>query len=122
MTGAGADCVAGRIDGAAVTRENARQPSATKISEMSLKVIFMKYESCRTSELTRRREFTHHSLLITHNCIHASAARVQRFVGRFNIQNVLRQITETLQSLRTHAPGMVVRRCLSLSWDKVSLY
>src|SRR4030095_11944899 len=39
-----------------------------------------------------------------------------------NIQYIFRQLTETLQSLRTHAPGMVVRRCLSLSWDKVSLY
>src|SRR5437879_4472512 len=44
------------------------------------------------------------------------------FLDVSNIQNILRQITETLQSLRTHAPGMVVRRCLSLSWDKVSLY
>src|SRR5687767_1415033 len=47
MTGAGADCVAGRID-TAVTRETAKQPSAMKISDMSLRVIFMKYESCRT--------------------------------------------------------------------------
>src|SRR5687768_12322220 len=38
---------------------------------------------CRlTSELTGRCEFTHHSLLITHHCIQAPAARVQRLVRR----------------------------------------
>src|SRR3569832_593634 len=75
----------------------------------------------RTIELTRRCESKHlrRTKQVTK---HAYAARVHDFLNVSNIQNKQRQITETLQGLRTHTPGMVGRRCLSFSRDKMSLY